>query len=1760
VSWLAPSSTGGSPITGYTVTSSPGGKTATTTGAVTAIVTGLTNGTAYTFTVTARNAIGTGLASSASAAVTPAGPPGAPTNIAATAGNGQATVSWTAPASNGSTITGYTVTSSPGGKTATTTGAITATVTGLTNGTAYTFTVTATNAKGTGPASAASAAITPTGPPSAPTAVTATPGNTQAVVSWTAPASNGGSAITGYTVTSAPGAKTATTTGATTATVTGLTNGTAYTFTVTAKNAKGTSPASAASTAVTPAAPPGAPTAVSATAGNAQAAVSWIAPSSTGGSPITGYTVTSNPGGLTATTTGALTATVTGLTNGTAYTFTVVARNTASSGPASTASNAVTPTGPPGAPTSVAATAGNAQATVSWTAPASNGGSPITGYTVTSSPGGITASTTGATTATVSGLTNGTTYTFTVTATNAKGTGAASLPSAVVTPTGLPGAPTSVTATAADGQATVSWTAPASNGGSPITGYTVISGPGGLMASTTGAVSVAVTGLTDGIAYTFTVTATNLNGTGPRSAVSNTVTPLGAPTAPTNVVASAGDTQSVVAWTAPTSTGGSSITGYTVTATPGGATVTTTGATSVTVTGLTNGTAYAFTVVANNAVGASASSVPSTPVTPIGPPGAPTAVIGSGGDGQATVSWMPPASDGGSSITGYTVTSSPGGKTAATTGATTATVIGLSNGIAYTFTVTATNAAGIGAPSAPSAPVTPIPPGPTSITLTVDHATFPLGGSSTLTATTDIDVAPSGQTITIIDQTSNTPIASCAAGTTCTATVTFITGPARTYVAEVGSLVSDAVSVSRLPWTVSLAQDKTVFEAGDRVTLTATANQRVRNTGFNYYIFIMDNTTGQLVTFCDTDPCSGSSAFYTGGPHTYTAYVAPLLCCASGNYYPDSTATQATSAEAVSASRRLWTVSLAIDKTVFEAGDRVTLTATANQNVTNTGLNYYIFIVDNTSGETVAYCYSAAPCSGTSVFYSGGPHTYTAYVAPPLCCVYGSYYPDIAAGAQATSPQHPTASRLPWTVSLTQDKTVFAAGDHVALTATVNQNIGNTGGTYSLIIMDNISGYPVTVCTDGRTCTGNASFFTGGAHNYTAYVAPYSWSAGGYRPGNDVQATSPEVVTASRQPWMLSLVAIPQNNTISVGDTITFVAGANQDVGLTEGSYNISLRDITTGALMGTCFTGKACVLNIQTSYDTLAPYVAYVGADGWSGDGPPDMQANSDGYSAITTHPAWNLTLAADPSQVIEGDTVTLTATANQDLATTSGADWSYIFDQTTNTLLTTCASGSGCVTTITYTGGQPHSYLAFVSASQPGISSADQLTETLAVSNVATISTTDAYATPGSNFNPTVTLDINNWHYNGDDATGQSGIVDYDLSANVTGTGDGGPCAASGCRVVIEGGMPDENNIIHKTAPLVTDPYGIWGSEPPFATTKTASNASVPDQLYIRAAVYAPGDTLVADSAWHVASSLPLQDPQLIAEAGPLLAGAYAALPALQSLAGGELSSACLAMFPTGTRVNGSTVNDEQLSCMTLIGRLALATGARILAELIINFSLPTIKTVLGITIGLVLKALTPPSPDPDEDPAWLQRIERFRTRGVAVWGTNDEATQKQYAKTVLRQCIEQAQERGQQDQCDTIPIFAPGIDMPEIAAHDSDAIAQNPQLDLLNYTTTPPVSSGWYSTWRGTPNECFGKPAPYDTNKLSCDEYPFRSTVQAGPPTASLRPVSIGNHTTQSSWLKAFYTCPNVKAGATFMVVPMVVDAAQPVGPPTTAWCGL
>jgi hypothetical protein len=183
-------------------------------------------------------------------------PPGVPTNVIATNqpsgrsyNNGQASVAFTPATYGGLTATSYTVTSNPGLYFATGSSSPIV-VTGLQSSTQYVYTVSANNQIASSVSSSASSPVTATTVPQAPIIGTATPGSSQAEVTFT-PGATGGSAITSYTVTSNPGNITASGSSSPII-VTGLTNGTSYTFTVTATNSNGTSSSSSSSNSASP--------------------------------------------------------------------------------------------------------------------------------------------------------------------------------------------------------------------------------------------------------------------------------------------------------------------------------------------------------------------------------------------------------------------------------------------------------------------------------------------------------------------------------------------------------------------------------------------------------------------------------------------------------------------------------------------------------------------------------------------------------------------------------------------------------------------------------------------------------------------------------------------------------------------------------------------------------------------------------------------------------------------------------------------------------------------------------------------------------------------------------------------------------------------------------------------------------------------------------------------------------------------------------------------------------------------------------------------------------------------------------------------------------------------------------------------------------------------------------------------------------------------------------------------------------------------
>ena len=570
LAWGTPTSNGGGAISDYLIqyrearpntpwTTVP--HVAST--ATSIIVTGLANGTPYLFRVAAVNPVGFG-ATAVTSPITPMTIPGAPAIVSAKPGNASVDLVWRAPGSDGGgAISNYIIEYKVDGPSVTWTrfprvasSATTATVTGLTNGTKYLLRVTAVNAAGIGPTSNTSDVVMPVTVPTLPLNVVGVGGDKQARLTWKAPVSNGGLPVIDYVVevraagdliwkTFADGVSTATS-----ATVTGLTNGVSYAFRVTAKNSFGSSAASAESASVLVLGLPGTASAPVATAGvRAEVHLAWTPPTDTGGVLLTDYDIqyrkttdtvwTSYPH----TPSPAAGIVINGLSTGSTYVFRVAAKNPLGAGPASAISNAVTVIAAPTQPTNVVAKAGDKVVNLSWTAPLTNNGSPITDYVIevrkaTETTWTVYAdSVSAATSAIVANLGNGTSYAFRVTAKNGAGLSAPSAESSA-TPFGPPAPPSALTVKPARGSVIASWTAPTDTGGRPVTSYVIqyrvnragtawvtAKWPAGVSPTAT---SVKIGGFVTRFGHMFRVAAVTSLGQSPWSAESGPVNPFAA--------------------------------------------------------------------------------------------------------------------------------------------------------------------------------------------------------------------------------------------------------------------------------------------------------------------------------------------------------------------------------------------------------------------------------------------------------------------------------------------------------------------------------------------------------------------------------------------------------------------------------------------------------------------------------------------------------------------------------------------------------------------------------------------------------------------------------------------------------------------------------------------------------------------------------------------------------------------------------------------------------------------------------------------------------------------------------------------------------------------------------------------------------------------------------------------------------------------------------------------------------------------------------
>jgi hypothetical protein len=449
-----------------------------------------------------------------------------------------------------------------------------------------------------------------------------------------------------------------------------------------------------------------------------------------------------------------------------------------------------------------------------------------------------------ATDATSGGLSSSRTIAFTVT-NGSSGSAAATRSIAVSAPSpaSVPGAPTIGTATAGNGSASVSFTAPTSDGGAAITGYTVTSSPGGFTG--TGSTSpITVAGIVNGTAYTFTVTATNSVGTGSASIASSAVTPATTPTVISQTSASVSTTSATLGGDV-TATGGASLTAvgvvYSVTATNSnpqlsGTRVTNvagtaaTGVYTVNATGLTAGTAYSYAAYASNSQGTTYSSVGTftttvpTPTLTFTTPSAATVAVGATRTNAITSTLS------GGSYGAITYTSSDTSK--ATVNATTGVVTGLAVG---TTTITATQAAAsgfnattstsytltvtIGTPTITAAPTaTGITYGQTLASSTLSGGTGSVAGTFTFTTTSTAPgagTAAQGVTFTPTDTTNYT-----STSTTANVTVNKAT-PTLTWAAPSAITYGTTLSATQLNATSSLTAGTIVYSPASGTTPSA---------------------------------------------------------------------------------------------------------------------------------------------------------------------------------------------------------------------------------------------------------------------------------------------------------------------------------------------------------------------------------------------------------------------------------------------------------------------------------------------------------------------------------------------------------------------------------------------------------------------------------------------------------------------------------------------------------------------------------------------------------------------------------------------------------------------------------------------------------------------------------------------------------------------------------------------------------------------------
>ena len=743
----------------------------------------LTNGTAYTFKVRAVNSIGGG-GDSNEATTTPATVPAAATDLAAAARHESAVLTASISDDGGADVTRWEYKLKSGANdypgtwtqiASSNSNTLNHTVTSLTNATAYTFKVRAVNAAGNGTDSNEATATPASTAPAAATNLTATRGD-QSVTLAASITDNGGATLTRWeykqkTTGDYPNDWTTIASSASDTlshTVTTLTNDTAYTFKVRAVNSIGNAADSNEATATPRAGAATAPTAATNLTGTSSNASVSLTASITddGGASVTRWEYVQKTGNnnypgtwtrIPDSASNTMSHTITDLTNETAYTFKVRPVNRVDAASDSNETTATPAAVAPAAATNLAATSGNAAATLSASI-TDNGGASITRWEYVQKTGNnnypgtwtqIASSNSNTLNHTITTLTNNTAYTFKVRAVNSIGNSGDSNEATATPGATVPAAAANLTALAANAAATLTASI-TDNGGASITRWEYVQKTGNnnypgtwtqIASSNSNTLNHTITTLTNGTAYTFKVRAVNSIG---NSGDSNEATaiPATVPAAPTNLTSSAGN-QSVTLTASIADNGGASVTRWEYKQKSGandyGATWTQIASSNSntlnhTITTLTNNTAYTFKVRAVNSIGGGgdsneASATPGSSSWTV--PAAATNLAGTPADSSVTLT-ASISDNGGTPVTRWEYVHKSGGgdypnqwtqvpNSASNTFS--HTVSSLTNNTAYTFKARSVNGVGAAGDSneitvTPHVPSVSVPATPTNLAAT----------------------------------------------------------------------------------------------------------------------------------------------------------------------------------------------------------------------------------------------------------------------------------------------------------------------------------------------------------------------------------------------------------------------------------------------------------------------------------------------------------------------------------------------------------------------------------------------------------------------------------------------------------------------------------------------------------------------------------------------------------------------------------------------------------------------------------------------------------------------------------------------------------------------------------------------------------------------------------------------------------------------------------------------------------------------------------